>query len=85
MDSDEKIRELEGEIVDLKFDLQRSKDKELIYLDILSNIDLSIKELIKQEKENERFKLGETIDYKGSVLNLQNALNEYKRVYRINF
>lgn len=85
MDSNEKIQELEGEIVDLKFDLKRSKDKELIYLDILSNVDLSIKELVNREKENERFNLGETIDYKEAVINLQNALNEYKRVYKINF
>ena len=85
MSSDEKIEELEGEIVDLRFDLKRSRDKELIYLDILSNIDLSIKELINREKENERFNLGETIDYKEAVVNLQNALNEYKRVYKINF
>lgn len=85
MDSNEKIQELEGEIVDLKFDIKRSKDKELIYLDILSNVDLSIKELVNREKENERFNLGETIDYKEAVINLQNALNEYKRVYKINF
>jgi hypothetical protein len=85
MSSDEKIEELEGEIVDLRFDLKRSRDKELIYLDILSNIDLSIKELVNREKENERFNLGETIDYKEAVVNLQNALNEYKRVYKINF
>ena len=85
MDSNENIPELDGEIVDLKFDLKRSKDKELIYLDILSNVDLSIKELVNREKENERFNLGETIDYKEAVINLQNALNEYKRVYKINF
>lgn len=85
MIDDDKIQELEGEIVDLKFDLKRSRDKELIYLDILSNIDLSIKELVNREKENERFNLGEIIDYKEAVINLQNALNEYKRVYKINF
>ncbi len=85
MSDEDKIQELEGEIVDLKFDLKRSKDKELIYLDILSNIDLSIKDLIKREKENERFNLGEVTDYKEAVINLENALSEYKRVYKINF
>lgn len=85
MRDEDKIQELEGEIVDLKFDLKRSKDKELIYLDILSNIDLSIKDLIKREKENERFNLGEVTDYKEAVINLENALSEYKRVYKINF
>lgn len=85
MSDEDKIQELEGEIVDLKFDLKKSKDKELIYLDILSNIDLSIKDLIKREKENERFNLGEVTDYKEAVVNLKNALDEYKRVYKIIF
>lgn len=85
MSDEDKIQELEGEIVDLKFDLKKSKDKELIYLDILSNIDLSIRDLIKREKENERFNLGEVTNYKEAVVNLKNALDEYKRVYKINF
>lgn len=85
MSDEDKIQELEGEIVDLKFDLKKSKDKELIYLDILSNIDLSIRDLMKREKENERFNLGEVTDYKEAVVNLKNALDEYKRVYKINF
>jgi hypothetical protein len=85
MSDEDKIQELEGEIVDLKFDLKRSKDKELIYLDILSNIKISIRELMTREQENERFNLGETIDYKESVINLKNALDEYQRVYKINF
>ena len=85
MSDEDKIQELEGEIVDLKFDLKKSKDKELIYLDILSNIDLSIRDLMMREKENERFNLGEVTDYKEAVVNLKNALDEYKRVYKINF
>ena len=43
MEENEKIEELEGEIVELKFQLKKSKDKEMIYLDILSNIDTSLK------------------------------------------
>jgi hypothetical protein len=54
MDENEKIEELEGLIVDLKFDLKKSKDKELIYLDILSNIDNSLKVLFKREQENDK-------------------------------
>jgi hypothetical protein len=83
MDENEKIEELEGLIVDLKFDLKKSKDKELIYLDILSNIDNSLKVLFKREQENERFNLGDEVDYRECVKNLKSALDEYKRVYKL--
>ena len=85
MDLEEKILELEGEIIDLKFDLQKSKDKELKYLDILNNIQISINEIIKREEENKRFNLGEQTDFKEVIFNLKDALTEYKRVYKINF
>lgn len=83
MRDEEKIEQLESEIVDLKFDLKKSKDKEMIYLDILSNIDTSLKVLFKREEENERFNLGDGIDYRECILNLQSAINEYKRVYKL--
>jgi hypothetical protein len=83
MDENEKIEELEGLIVDLKFDLKKSKDKELIYLDILSNIDNSLKVLFKREQENERFNLGDDVDYRECVANLKSSLDEYKRVYKL--
>lgn len=79
----EKIEQLESEIVDLKFDLKKSKDKEMIYLDILSNIDNSLRVLFKREQENERFKLGDDINFRESVVNLKNAMDEYKRVYKL--
>lgn len=85
MDSENKIQELEGDIVDLKFDLKQSKDKEIIYKDILFNIELSLNELIKRDQENERFNLGEVIDYKEAVINLKKSLDEYKRVYKLRF
>lgn len=85
MDLEDKIQELEGDIVDLKFDLKQSKDKEIIYKDILFNIETSLNDLIKRDQENQRFNLGETIDYKESVLNLKKALDEYKRVYKLRF
>jgi len=66
MDENEKIEELEGLIVDLKFDLKKSKDKEMVYLDILSNIDNSLKVLFKREQENERFNLGDDVNYRES-------------------
>ncbi len=83
MEENEKIEELEGEIVELKFQLKKSKDKEMIYLDILSNIDTSLKILFKREQENERFNLGDEVDYRECVQNLKSALDEYKRVYKL--
>jgi hypothetical protein len=83
MEENEKIEELEGEIVELKFQLKKSKDKEMIYLDILSNIDTSLKVLFKREQENERFNFDDEIDYRECVKNLKSALDEYKRIYRL--
>ena len=76
------IQKLEGEIVDLKFQLKQSKDKEIVYLDILTNIDISLKQLEQQQKENARFRF-EEIDYKLCFENLRLSMNEYKRVYKI--
>jgi hypothetical protein len=81
--SDE-IERLESEIVELRFQLKESRDKELIYWDILNNIYFSLTELEEEQKENERFRLGE-IDYKQSVKNLKLAMEEYKRLYKVNF
>ena len=80
---EDKIEELEGEIVELKFQLQKSKDKEMIYLDILSNIDTSLKVLFKREQENERFNVGDEFDYREWIVNLKSSLDEYKRVYKL--
>jgi hypothetical protein len=80
---EEKIESLESEIVDLKFDLKKSKDKEMIYLDILSNIDNSLRVLFKREEENNRFNLGDNIDFRQSMVNLKEAMSEYKRVYKL--
>ena len=80
---EDKIEELEGEIVELKFQLQKSKNKEMIYLDILSNIDTSLKVLFKREQENERFNLGDDVNYRECVINLKSALDEYKRIYKL--
>lgn len=81
--SDEEIESLRNEIIDLRFDLKKSKDKELIYLDILSNIDSSLKVLFKREQENERFNLKDNIDFRQSVVNLKEAIDEYKRLYKL--
>jgi UTP-glucose-1-phosphate uridylyltransferase len=83
MEEEDKIEELEGIIIDLKFDLKKSKDKELIYLDILSNIDNSLKVLFKREEENERFDLGDDVNYRECIVNLKNALDDYKDIYKL--
>jgi hypothetical protein len=83
MEEEDKIEELEGIIIDLKFDLKKSKDKELIYLDILSNIDNSLKVLFKREEENERFDLGDDVNYRECIVNLKNALDDYKEIYKL--
>ena len=67
------------------FELKQSKDKELIYKDILFNIETSLSDLIKRDQENERFNLGETIDYKQALFNLKTSLDEYKRIYKLKF
>jgi UTP-glucose-1-phosphate uridylyltransferase len=80
----EKIDLLEEEIIELKYQLKKSKDKEMVYLDILSNIDSGLKTLFKREEENKRFDMGDVIDYRENVVNLQNSLNEYKKIYKLN-
>ena len=83
MEEESKIEQLEGEIIELQYQLKKSKDKEMIYLDILSNIDNSLRILFKREQENERFDLGDDINYRESVVNLKSALDEYKRIYNL--
>lgn len=83
--SEQEYEELEGKIIDLQFDLKKCKDRELIFLEIISTIDLSLKDLFNREEENLRFNIDEEINYRDCLLNLKLALNEYKRVYRVNF
>ena len=83
--SEEQYVELEGKIIDLQFDLKKCKDRELIFLEIISTIDLSLKDLFNREEENLRFNIEEEVNYRDCLLNLKLALNEYKRVYRVNF
>ena len=81
----DKISQLEDEIVELRFALKESRDKQLIYLDILTNIDTSLKDLFERERENERFNFGDEVDYRECLVNLDKAMKEYKRIYRITF
>lgn len=83
--SEQEYEELEGKIIDLQFDLKKCKDRELVFLEIISTIDISLKDLFHREEENLRFNIDEDINYRDCLLNLKLALNEYKRVYRVNF
>ena len=76
---------INDENIDLKFELRQTKDKLNVYSDILLTIDTSVYELFKQETENERFGFSEDIDYRDCLVNLKKSLQEYKRVYRVNF
>jgi hypothetical protein len=79
------IELLEEKVIELNFYLKESRDKELIYLDILNNIQGSLDDLFQRERESDRFRLMEDFDYRDSLVNLDKALKEYKRVYNINF
>lgn len=83
MGDEEKISLLEDEIIELKYQLKKSKDKEMIYLDILSNINTSLNVLFKREEENKRFNLGDIIDFRENLVNLKSAINEYIRIYKL--
>lgn len=79
------IEELNDKISDLEYELSRYKSKERIYYDILQNINDSINTLFKREAENERFRFGEIFDYRQNLVNLKESLDNYKKIYKINF
>ncbi len=81
---EDKIDKLETEIIELKYQLKKSKDKEMIYLDILSNINSGLKTLFKREEENKRFNLGDDINYRENLINLKDSLDDYVRIYKLN-
>ena len=82
MEDNERIQELEGEIFDLRSELQECIDKERIYREILSEINDSIINLLQREQENERFRFDEKIDFRQYVINVKKDLDEYRRLYR---
>jgi hypothetical protein len=81
MEDKERIQELEGEIFDLKSELKECIDRERIYKEILSEINDSIINLLQREKENERFRFDEKIDFKEYIINVKKDLDEYRRIY----
>ena len=76
---------LTDNLYELQYQLKMSRDKELIYKDILSNIEGSLVELFQRETENERFNLGDEINFRESLVNLKSSLDEYKRLYKLRF
>lgn len=85
MDDKERIEKLEDEIIELRYQLKQSKDKELIYKDMLFEIETSINIMFKKEEENERFNLGEIFNYRQCIVNLKKALDDCKRLYNLRF
>lgn len=81
---EDKIGSLTEEILELKSILKKAKDKEFLYLDLLQNIKESLNVLFIREEENKRFNLGETFDFRESLLNLQSAIKEFENTYKIN-
>lgn len=76
---------LTDNLYELQYQLKLSRDKELIYKDILSNIEGSLIELFQRETENERFNLDDEINFRESLVNLKSSLDEYKRLYKLRF
>jgi hypothetical protein len=74
---------MEDELIELKFQLKESKDKEMKYLAILQDIDISLQQAFKQEEENVRFNLGNPFNFEAACINLRDYLNECKRIYKI--
>jgi len=82
---EDEVSRLEGEVIDLKYELRLSKDRELIFKDLLSEVDNALNQIFEQEKEIERFRLDEKIDYRECLVNLKKSFQECRRVYRVNF
>ena len=82
MEHNDEIQRLEGEIFELRDELRRTIDREVIYKEILSEINNSVNEVIGRDEENIRFKFDEVVDFKGFVHNMKDVILEYRRIYR---
>jgi hypothetical protein len=82
MENNDEIERLEGEILELKDKLRRVTDRELIYKEILTEIGESISLIIERDKENERFRFEDKIDFKLFVINVKEDLKNYRRIYK---
>ena len=82
MEYDDEIQRLEGEILELKDELRKVTDRELIYKEILTEISDSIDNQLKMDAENERFKFDDKINFKLFVQYMKEDLRNYRRIYR---
>ena len=82
MEYNDEIQKLEGEILELKDELRKTIDRELIYKEILTEIVESIDNQLKRDDENERFKFDEKINFKLFVQYMKEDLKNYRRIYK---
>ena len=82
MEHDDEIQRLEGEILDLKDKLKKVTDRELIYKEILTEVIDSIDNQLTRDKENERFKFDDKINFKLFVEYMKEDLENYRRIYK---
>ena len=82
MECNDEIQRLEGEILELRDELRRVTDRELIYKEILTEISDSIDNQLKMDAENERFKFDDKINFKLFVEYMKEDLRNYRRIYR---
>lgn len=82
MEYNDEIQKLEGEILELKDELRKTIDRELIYKEILTEIGESIDNQLKRDDENERFKFDEKINFKLFVQYMKEDLENYRRIYK---
>lgn len=72
--------ELEDEITQLR---QEDRSKEEHILQMLFDIRNSCSEILKRDEENERFKLGETFNYKECIVGLEQNINNFIKDYNL--
>jgi hypothetical protein len=82
MECNDEIQKLEGEILELKDELRKVTDRELIYKEILTEVIDSIDNQLTRDKENERFKFDDKIDFKLFVEYMKEDLENYRRIYK---
>ena len=82
MECNDEIQRLEGEILELRDELRKVTDRELIYKEILTEVIDSINNQLTRDKENERFKFDEKINFKLFVEYMKKDLENYRRIYK---
>ena len=82
MECNDEIQRLEGEILELRDELRKVTDRELIYKEILTEVIDSIDNQVTRDKENERFKFDDKIDFKLFVQYMKVDLENYRRIYK---